>query len=90
MEIQTSKEYKAAQELAEALNDYGWDSNRFAESTRYYHRTLQQTLMRTIVAIIRMIGSNSYEYDLRNKSSHELCRRIVESDLLDDVPLPLV
>lgn len=70
--------------------DNGWDSNRFAESTKYYHRTIQQTLMRSIVAIIKMVGSNTYDYDLRNKSSHELCKRIVESGLLDEVSLPMV
>ncbi|MBR4643899.1 MAG: hypothetical protein IKO73_01895 [Bacteroidaceae bacterium] len=90
MELQKSKEYKIAQELATALNDYGWDCKRFAESTKCYHRTIQQTLMRTIVVIIRMVASNTYSYDLRNKSSHELCKRIVESGLLEEVPLPIV
>ena len=90
MELQFSREYKAAQDLQTALNDYGWHGKRFAESTCCYHRTLQQTLMRTIVAIIRMVGSPSYGYDLRNKSSHELCKRIVESGLLDETTLPMV
>ena len=54
MVIEDSREYKAAQELERALNDYSWNPKRFAESTRYYHRTLQQELMRTIVAIIQM------------------------------------
>ena len=51
MELQNSREYKAAQELERALNDMGWSPKRFAESTRFYHRTLQQELMRTIVAV---------------------------------------
>ena len=45
MVIEDSREYKAAQELERALNDYSWNPKRFAESTRYYHRTLQQELM---------------------------------------------
>ena len=60
MVIEDSREYKAAQELERALNDYSWNPKRFAESTRYYHRTLQQELMRTIVAIIQMVGDESY------------------------------
>ena len=40
MELQNSREYKAAQELERALNDMGWSPKRFAESTRFYHRTL--------------------------------------------------
>ena len=39
MELQNSREYKAAQELERALNDMGWSPKRFAESTRFYHRT---------------------------------------------------
>ena len=59
MVIEGSREYKAAQELERALNDYSWNPKRFAESTRYYHRTLQQELIKTIVEIIRMVGSRT-------------------------------
>lgn len=42
MVIEDSREYKAAQELERALNDYSWNPKRFAESTRlsnlYFHR----------------------------------------------------
>lgn len=56
MELQESREYKAAKELERALNDMSWNPQKFAESTRYYHRTLQQELMKAIVAIIKMVG----------------------------------
>ena len=90
MDIQNTREYKAAKDLERALNDYGWNPERFAESTRYFHRTLQQNLVKTIVAIIRMVGSENYGTDLRNRASHELCKRIVESGLLDDTHLPFI
>ena len=90
MDIQNTREYKAAQELERALNDYGWNPERFAESTGYFHRTLQQSLVKTVVAIIRMVGSENYGTDLRNKASHELCKRIVESGVLDDAHLPFI
>ena len=63
---------------------------RFAESTRFYHRTLQQELMRTIVAVIRMVGDDSYGTDLRNQASHKLCKRIIDSGVLDDTSLPFI
>lgn len=53
MELQNSCEYKAAQELERALNDMSWNPKRFAEGVSHYHRTLQQELMKTIVAIIK-------------------------------------
>ena len=42
--LENSREFKAAMELENALNDISWDSRKFAESIIYYHRTLQQTL----------------------------------------------
>ena len=90
MRIENSREYKAAQELENALNDYGWNPRRFAESTRYYHRTLQQTLVKTVVEIIRMVGSKDYGTDLRNQASHEFCKRIVDSGVLDESYLPFI
>lgn len=90
MELQYSREYKAAQELERALNDYGWNPKRFAESTRYYHCTLQQELMRTIVAIIQMVGDENYGTDLRNQASHKLCKRIIDSGALDETYLPFI
>ena len=90
MELQESREYKAAKELERALNDMSWNPQKFAESTRYYHRTLQQELMKTIVEIIRMVGSRNYGTDLRNQASHELCQRIVDSGVLDEAHLPFI
>lgn len=90
MDIQNSREIKAAKELERALNDYGWNPERFAESTRYFHRTIQQELMKTIVSIIRKIGSDGYSTDLRNRAANELCKKIVESGVLDDTHLPFI
>ena len=90
MDIQNTREYKAAKDLERAMNDYGWNPDRFAESTGCFHRTLQQELVKTIVAIIRKIGSDDDRTDLRNRASHELCKRIVESGVLDDAHLPFI
>lgn len=87
--LENSREYKAAMELEQALNDYSWNGKTFAESVCLYHRTLQQTLVKTIVAVIRKVGDEYFGYDLRNKSAHELCKSIVDSGLLDKYSLPL-
>lgn len=41
-ELENSREFKAAQKLEDALNNMSWNSEKFAESVMYYHRTLQQ------------------------------------------------
>ena len=90
MDIQNTREYKAAKDLERAMNDYGWNPERFAESTSYFHRTLQQELVKTIVSIIKKMGDDGYRTDLRNRAAHELCKRIVESGVLDDTHLPFI
>ena len=90
MDIQNSREFKAAKDLERAMNDCGWNPERFAESTSYFHRTLQQELVKTIVSIIRKMGDDGYRTDLRNRASHELCKRIVESGVLNDTYLPFI
>lgn len=90
MSIYNTREYMAAQVLEDALNDYSWSPQKFAESIGYFHKTLQQTLMRTIVAVIKNMGADNYSVDSRNKASHELCRKIVNSGILDETTLLLI
>mgnify|MGYP006947704005 FL=1 len=90
MDIYNTREYEAAQGLEKALNDYSWSPQKFADCIRTFHKTLQQTLRRTIVAVIKNMGSDNYSVDSRNKASHELCRKIVNSGILDETTLPLI
>ena len=89
-ELENSREFKAAKELEHALNDYGWNNKRFASAVTTFHRTLQQTLFRSMVEVIRIMGSEGYGYDLRNKYSHEICKKIVESGVLEDETIPFI
>ena len=83
-ELENSNEFKVAQELEDALNNMSWNSEKFAESVVYYHRTLQQKLFDTMVKVIEMIGREDYGYDPRNEASHRIARKIVESGILDE------
>ena len=88
-ELENSKEFKAAQELEDALNNMSWNSEKFAESVGYYHRTLQQKLFSTMVKVIEMMGKEDYGYDLRNEASHRIARKIDESGVLDET-IPII
>ena len=83
-ELENSKKFKVAQELEDALNNMSWNSEKFAESVVYYHRTLQQKLFCTMVKVIEMIGREDYGYDPRNEASHRIARKIVESGILEE------
>ena len=90
MSLQTSKEYSTAMLLEQALNDYSWSPTKFAESIRCIHKTLQQTLVRTIAAVIKEMGSEHHSVDARNKASHELCKEILNSGILDNYTLTMI
>lgn len=90
MDIYNTREYEAAQGLENALNDYIWSPQKFADCIGTFHNTLQQALMRTIVAVIKNMGSDNYRVDSRNKASHELCKKIVNSGILDEITLPMI
>lgn len=85
-----TKEYRTAMIFEDAINDYSWSPQKFAESVGYMHKTNQQALIRTLVAVIKKVGADDYNVDLRNKASHKLCCNIVNSGLLDEISLPLV
>ena len=88
-ELENSNEFKVAQELEDALNNMSWNSEKFAESVVYYHRTLQQKLFDTMVKVIEMIGREDYGYDPRNEASHRIALKIVESGILDET-IPII
>ena len=82
-ELENSREFKAAKELEHALNDYGWNEKRFASAVTTFHRTLQQTLFRSMVEVIKTMGSEGY-------ASHEICKKIVESGVLEEDTIPFI
>ena len=88
-ELENSNEFKVAQELEDALNNMSWNSEKFAESVVYYHRTLHQKLFDTKIKDIEMIGREDYGYDPRNEASHRIARKIDESGILDET-IPII
>lgn len=88
--LKQSKEYNAVDSLTNSLNDMSWNPEKFAMSVAMQHRTLQQELMKSIVATIRVMASDDYGFDARNEGSHEAARKMVESGILDDIYLPFI
>lgn len=84
-ELEQSREYKAAMDLENALNNTCFDYKMFAESVKYYHPTLQQNLFRLIREIINVQSDENRYYDARNKASHEVAKKlksVVENECL--------
>ena len=83
-----SKEFKAAKELENALNDYGWNPKQFALATMTFHRTLQQSLFRTIVEILKVYASPERKTDPRNEASKIGAQKLME--VLIEMQVPFI
>lgn len=88
--LRASREYKAAEALTDAINSMSWNPKKFGLAVSMQHRTLQQSLMKSFVATIRVMASDDYGYDDRNRSTHEAAKKMVESGILDDIYLPFI
>ena len=89
-QLKETREYKAAEALADAVNSMGWKPENFAKGLSIQHRTLQQEVMRTFVATIHVMASDSYGVDDRNRGSHETAKKMVASGILDEIYLPFI
>lgn len=87
--LEHSREYKAVKALEDALNNGAFNPQRFAESIRYMHPTLQQTFFRAVKASILFMADRKNLYiDGRNEASHEMCRDL--AGFVMDVYLPYI
>lgn len=87
-ELENSREFKAAMELKNALNDMCFDYKKFAESIKYFHPTLQQSLFRLIREMINVQADESRYYDDRNRASHEVAKLLKE--IIENQCLPYI
>ena len=87
-ELENSREFKAAMELENALNDTCFNYKSFAESIKYFHPTLQQSLFRLIREIINVQADDSRYYDDRNRASHEVAKLLKE--IIENQCLPYI
>lgn len=83
-----SREYQAAKALEDSINDMGWNPKEFAEATLTFHRTLQQTLFRTLVAVLREYADPNRSVDPRNEASKDGSRKLLE--VIDTLYIPFI
>lgn len=88
--LRESREGKAMSQLSDAVNSMSFNARNFANAARLEHRTLQQSIFRCAVEIIKVYASDDYTYDGRNQASHELAKKIVDTGVLDYTYLPTI
>lgn len=76
--IRESREYKLAKDWEMAVNNFGFNPERFAAAIPDMPPTLQQNLYRLIKACIKVMADETRRYDDRNRASHEEAKQIME------------
>lgn len=67
-----------ANELTNFVNNYNCDHEEFINAFCREHRTLQQSSFRLFLMLLERLASDEYNTDLRNKSSHEVAKKMIE------------
>ena len=86
--IQFTKEYQAVKQLEDALNDMSWKPELFAKATQTMHRTLQQTLFKTIIATLKVYADPKRSVDQRSAASKEGAKQLMET--LENIHCPFI
>ena len=74
--LKQTTEYAVLKPLAEALNNYGFNTENFVESIALLHPTIQQGLFRLIKASALYMASGRIRIDDRNRASFEMCEAL--------------
>ena len=91
--IQQSRKYQAAKQLESALNDYGFNPDRFTAAIPSFHKTLEQSFMRLIIACIKFLADDSNRFiDLRNQGAHKAAVILAQAleEHKDEIYLPFI
>ena len=87
MSKENERAQKAANDLLEFVNSYTHDDKIFANTICTGHRTLQQSVMRLMMATIKRMPEQT-GFDERNEASVKLAKKIVEAT--DRYSLPFI
>ncbi len=82
------REEVAAKMLESYLNNSCFEYDKFAATICRIHPTLQQNYFRAVKASMLYMASRDRGVDPRNKASHEMCRKLVQT--LNETGLPCI
>lgn len=74
-----------ARKLGDMLNSFSFHPNGVCECMTREHRTIQQSFTRLCIAWLSTCASEDYQYDERNKASHEVAKALIDSQDADTI-----
>lgn len=87
---ENSKEYKLAKEIESAINDYGFNNKKFAETLGTFHKTLESNFTRLLVECVRYLASDNRYIDGRNRNSQKVAKILNDALEQNDWCLPYI
>ena len=82
MQEPTEKEIalaKVVEDFSNAINNFSYNENAsaFFKAFSRQHRTLQQSMMRVMLAVIEKCATEDYRTDARNEDTKQVCINLV-------------
>lgn len=74
---QQEKSQKVINDFGSLVNNFNFDAKPFIEAFTREHRTLQQSMFRTIIELVCFMASDEYRTDGRNEQSKEMAKMLV-------------
>lgn len=87
---ENSKEYKLAKEIERAINDYGFNNKKFAETLGTFHKTLESNFTRLLVECVRYLAADNRYIDGRNRNSQKVAKILNDALEQNDWCLPYI
>lgn len=87
--MKDNKERKNVEIVADMLNDFSFNPEKFCEAMTMSHRTLQQSFTRLCIHWLCTCADDNYRYDGHNEASHEIAKALINSqdaDFIGNIP----
>ncbi len=67
-----------ADAFGDAVNNLNFDQEAFVEGFTRQHRTLQQSMIKAMLACVERCAEPDYGRDGRNEASHTTCKKLIK------------
>ena len=90
MEKVKNKEKQMVQEITDYLNDFSFNSEKFAKEMAQKHPTLQQKFVKAVTEYLKIISEKNFYYDNRNRQAVNFAKDIQRAGLLEKYNFPMM
>ena len=63
--------------FGDSVNNYNFDQEAFVTAFKSQHRTIQQSMMKAMLACVEACADEDYGRDPRNEQAHKTCKQLI-------------